>query len=179
MNRPFSADLLRFNPPRFAESVLHNLLAERYGVSGSLKHLAGERDQNILVTADSGAQYVLKIAGPDEPDETVDFQVQALLHLEKADPGLVVPRQIADNSGAQAGILADEDGRPHWVRLVSFVEGEPLGEYDRLDTGAITAIGRIAGRLCAALEGFDHPAATNFMPCNSLEGSNTSLETTA
>ena len=166
----FSADVLRFNPPNFSEDVLHAFLKDQYGITGSFKHLAGERDQNIRVETVDGTRYVLKIAGPDERDETVDFQIKALLHLAQKDPRLVVPRQIKNNSGSQSSCLNDEKGRPHWVRLVSYIEGEPMSEYDHLELDAIREIGRIAGQLCTALRGFNHPAAGQFMPWDSLNG---------
>lgn len=166
----FDPDRLRFNPPAFPEKVLRKILSDRYGLTGSLKHLAGERDQNTLVIADSGEKYVLKIHGPDEVEEVVDFQVQALLHLQRVDPELSVPRQIPDQADNQASRLNDQEDRPHWVRLLSFIDGEPLDHYDHLDLPAIHALGETAGRLCAAFRDFKHPASTVFMPWDPLNG---------
>ncbi|MEM7194929.1 MAG: phosphotransferase [Pseudomonadota bacterium] len=166
----FSADLLRFNPPEFGEDTLHFVLKDQYGISGQLKHLAGERDQNTLVITNDGSKYVLKIAGPDERKDTVDFQVQTLLHLERKAPDLYVPRQVKNRTGEQAGTITDDSGKTHWVRLVTYVEGDPMGDYDHLDLDAVNGIGSIAGRMCAALQGFLHPAATDFMPWDGLNG---------
>lgn len=169
-SKQLSANDLKFNPPRFSEAVLHDFLHSQFGITGDLKPLAGERDQNIQVTTGDGEKYVLKIAGPDEPYETIDFQIKVLLHLEQKDPGLIVPRQIKNKLGGQASLIKDQKGRAHWVRLVSFVEGVAMDSYDHLSFDAIKAIGRIAGRLSAALKEFEHPAADNFMPWDSLNG---------
>ncbi len=166
----FDSDRLRFNPPVFPEKVLREILSDRYGLTGSLKHLAGERDQNTLVISDSSEHFVLKISGPDEALETVDFQIQALLHLQTVDPELSVPRQIPDRFGRQASVLHDRSGQTHWVRLVSFLKGEPVDNYDQLNTNTIQSIGQVAGRLCAALKDFDHSAAMHFMPWDPLNG---------
>lgn len=168
--KQLSAEDLKFNPPHFSETVLHNFLKNNYGIVGDFKPLAGERDQNSRVTANDGKKYVLKIASPDELEETVDFQIKSLLHLQEKDPGLTVPVQIKTLSGEQAVVLKDGNGRSHWVRLVSYVEGEPLDLYDHLDFDTINALGRITGRLSAALKGFEHPASKNFMPWDGLNG---------
>jgi len=168
--KQLSTDDLKFNPPHFSEAVLHDFLQHHYGMAGDFKTLAGERDQNMQFTTRDRKRYVLKIAGPDELDETVDFQIKSLLHLQVTDPGLTVPVQIKTTAGEQAAKITDDNGQAHWVRLVSFVEGEPLDLHDHLNLDAIKAIGRITGRLCAALKGFEHPASKNFMPWDGLNG---------
>ena len=124
--KQLSTDDLKFNPPHFSEAVLHDFLQHHYGMAGDFKTLAGERDQNMQFTTRDRKRYVLKIAGPDELDETVDFQIKSLLHLQVTDPGLTVPVQIKTTAGEQAAKITDDNGQAHWVRLVSFVEGEPL-----------------------------------------------------
>lgn len=165
-----NADDLKFNPPRFTVKELHDFLLSQYGMTGELKPLAGERDQNMRFTNTDGKQYVLKIASPDELDETVDFQIKALLHLQKEDPELTVPVQIKTLSGEQAAVIKNKHKKAHWARLVSYVDGEPLDLYDPLSLETIRAMGRITGRLCAALKRFNHPAAQNFMPWDGLNG---------
>ena len=81
---------LRFNPPCFSLEALRQVAETYFGITGDLKSLKGERDQNARLTAQSGQHYVLKISGKDEAAEIVDFQVQALLHLERAAPNLAV-----------------------------------------------------------------------------------------
>ena len=60
------------------------------------------------------------------------FKSRRLLHLAQKDPELEVPRQIKNNSSQQTSVLIDEKGLAHWVRLVSYIEGDPMGEYDHL-----------------------------------------------
>lgn len=170
VTKQFDAAELRFNPPRFSEDILRNFLRDQYGIQGKFKSLAGERDQNIWVTAEDGKKYVYKISSPDELDVIVDFQIKALLHLEEKDPGLSVPRQLRDKAGQPSSVLNDENGRPHCVRLLSFVDGEPLSGHDHLPNDAIKEVGRITGRLCAGLSDFNHPAASHFMPWDTLNG---------
>lgn len=168
--KQFDSEELRFNPPHFGESVLRDFLEEQYGITGSFKSLAGERDLNIRVTTEEGNKYIYKISSPDEFDETVDFQIKALLHLEVKDPGLAVPRLIQNKDDKPSCTLKDEDGKPHHVRLLSFVDGIPLDSFDDLSYETIKEVGRITGRLCVALKDFKHPAAKNFMPWDTMNG---------
>jgi hydroxylysine kinase len=166
--KQFNPDDLRFNPPSFREDILRQFLQDHYGVTGAFKTLAGERDQNLSVTTEHGVKYIFKIAGAEELDESVDFQIKALLHLEAKDPGLSVPRQVRNKAGQSYSLLNDENGRLHLARLLSYVEGIPISEFDHLPLDAIREVGRITGRLCAGLSDFSHPSANHFMPWDSL-----------
>lgn len=166
--KQFNPDDMRFNPPSFGEDLLRQFLQDEYGVTGVFKGLAGERDQNFCVTTEHGEKYIFKIAGADELGESVDFQIKALLHLEEKDPGLSVPRQVRNKSGQSFSVLNDENGRVHLTRLLSYVEGVPASEFDHLPLDAISQVGRMTGRLCAALSDFSHPSANHFMPWDSL-----------
>jgi hydroxylysine kinase len=168
MIKPFNPDDLRFTPPSFQVDILRQFLLDQYGVTGAFKTLAGERDQNMSVTTEEGVKYIFKIASADELDESVDFQIKALLHLQQKDPGLSVPRQIRNKSGESYSVLNDENGLAHMARLLSYVDGCPVSEFDHLPFDAIREVGRITGRLCAGLNGFDHAAASHFMPWDSL-----------
>ena len=166
--KQFNPDDLRFNPPCFDEDSLRQCLKGQYGITGAFKTLAGERDQNMCVTTEHGEKYIFKVASADELDESVDLQIKALQHLEQKDAGLSVPRQIRNKSGQSYSVLTDEKGRAHLVRLLSYVEGVPISEFDRLPFDAIREVGGITGRLCAALSDFSHPSSNHFMPWDSL-----------
>jgi hydroxylysine kinase len=166
--KKFNPDDLRFNPPNFDENILQHCLYENYGITGHFKTLAGERDQNVSVTTQQGQQYIFKISSFDELNESIDLQIQALLYLEKNDPQLSVPRQIRNQSGQSYSTLISENGHTHLARLLSYVEGIPISEFDHLPLDAIKEVGNITGRVCAGLKSFNHSAASHFMPWDSL-----------
>ncbi len=83
ITKQLSADDLKFNPPNFSDSVIHDFLKNQYGISGNLRLLVGERDQKIKVIAHVGVTHVLKIAGPEELQDTVNDQIKSLLHLQE------------------------------------------------------------------------------------------------
>ena len=83
-----------------------------------------ERDQNFRIKADSGDQYVLKIANTLESPDVLDFQTRALQHIARTDPAMPVPRTFPDIDGNDWSLVPDQQGREHMVRLISWLEGE-------------------------------------------------------
>jgi hypothetical protein len=53
---------LRFNPPTFSKATLHDEIIKTFGLSGILKLLVGERDQNHLLTTDASQGLILSPA---------------------------------------------------------------------------------------------------------------------
>ena len=62
------------------------LLAERFGITGTLRVLDGYRDLNFRVDADDGRRFVFKIYNPLEARAYIDLQDVALRRL--ADAGI-------------------------------------------------------------------------------------------
>jgi len=168
MHEKLTADDLRFAPPDLPDAMLASFLKQQWGIEGHLKRLSGERDQNLRVRTPDGTQYVYKIASSIELPELVDFQVRALLHLEKADPELPVPRLHRSKRGNAVETLTDSVGNEHLVRLLSYVPGVPLGSRGTPALETITQIGALQGRMCKEFTGFHHPAEKHFMPWDIL-----------
>jgi Ser/Thr protein kinase RdoA (MazF antagonist) len=164
-----TADNLRFVPPRLSENLLRPFLLQHWGLEGELKRLSGERDQNFRITTADGSRYVFKIASPLENLELVDFQIQALLHLEAADPGIPVPRIRQSLEGNSFETLTTGRGN-HAVRVLSWVEGEPIGNFEPPSKDTIAQIGALQGRMCRAFLGFRHAGGSHFMPWDILNG---------
>lgn len=160
---------LRFNPPQISKERLRDFVEKTYGKTGPLKYLKGERDQNHRLTTEEGQQFVLKIAGADEDASIVDFQVQALLHVEKTDPELNIPRIIPTLEGCPTVQITDADVH-HEARLLSYVQGVPLGGEAAPSLKTLKDIGAFQGKLCKALKDFQHPAANHFMPWDISNG---------
>jgi len=164
-----TADYLRLSPPRLSKDLLEPFLLDRWGIEGELDHLSGERDQNFCVTTADGSRYVLKIASLLEDLALVDFQTQALLHLETSDPTIPIPRIQRSLEGNLFETLTTEHG-DHPVRLLSWVDGTPFGELDPPSHDTIAQIGALQGRMCRAFQGFTHEGGSHFMPWDILNG---------
>ena len=170
MHDELTADDLRFRPPSLSEDLLKPFLVNNWKIDGDFKRLSGERDQNYRVTTADGTQYVYKIASSIEVPALVDFQVQALLHLEDSDPGIPVPRMIRSANENMVETVIDDAGKAYAVRVLSYVTGVPVGSMGPASLQAAEQIGALQGRVCRAFDGFDHDAAMHFMPWDIMNG---------
>ncbi len=168
--RTLDAEFLRFNPPQFDLESLRNITSRHFGLTGDLSPLEGERDQNAKFVANDGQVYVLKISGINEDPDVVDFQVQALLHLEKYAPEICVPRLVRTRDGNASARQRTADGDEHLVRLLTYVAGTPMSKGPPTQLRTLRAIGNMQGQLCRTLSSFFHPSARHFMPWDSTNG---------
>jgi Ser/Thr protein kinase RdoA (MazF antagonist) len=175
MPSKLTASDLRFTPPQISWEPLEQFLEDHWGIRGTSRPLSGERDQNTRVCTPDDRCYVLKVSSPIEDPILVDFQVQAMLHLEQADPTIPVPRVQRALDGAIVKTLRSNEGE-HVVRLLSWVDGVPLEDAAPCSPGVITQIGSLQGRMCKAFAGFRHAGGAHFMPWNILNGLVTSHE---
>ena len=134
------------------------LVREHYGFAPRAARLTGERDENFRLTAEDGAEYLLKIANPAEHPAETDFQTAALVHIERADPALPCPRVLRDRTGGTYVRFLDAGGAERTARILTFLPGRLLGAATRSHRQR-AACGRIGARLVLALRGFEHPAA--------------------
>lgn len=161
---------LCFNPPTFEASELIDCLQRQYGIEGEFHELAGERDQNFRVNSTDGQRFVFKISAIDEDFSRVDFQIRALEHIRSVAPELPVPRHLMAADGRLLAQIFDGEGNAYHVRLLTYLDGSPLTELGAPSRQTIRSLGRMQARLCLALRDFSHPAATHFMPWDTMNG---------
>ena len=154
--------LLSTPPPEFSEAAAAQILRDQYGISGSLKILISERDQNFLVEQKSAESFVFKIASSAEAPGVTDFQMAALLHIEAKDPNLMVPRVIPTLSDNMDIAIVGDDGREHIARVLSWLDGIPLRYAEPKPDNAVD-LGSFLARLGAALADFEHPSADHVL----------------
>lgn len=159
---PLDPARLRFDPPDISLDAVSEVLREHWGLSGRLRPLEGERDQNTRVTTDDGRDFVLKIASPSEDPAVADLQCSALAHVARSDAGIEAPQVVPALDGA-AIVSADVDGAPAPTRLLTFVHGVTFDDAGDLSLDELRAVGAAQGRLATAFSEFEHAAAGNFM----------------
>ena len=150
------------NPPAFSEDFARRIAEQEFALEGEFTALASERDQNFRVR-ENGSACVLKISNADEAEDVIDFQIRALEHIERHDPGLPVPRVLRNAEGEAVRWVKGPGGSRHMVRAVSFLPGT-MFEDSALTPDLFHDVGASVARLDLALRSFFHPAAANPHP---------------
>jgi 4-aminobutyrate aminotransferase-like enzyme/Ser/Thr protein kinase RdoA (MazF antagonist) len=145
--------------PRFSAAEAEEVALRNFGFAAAASPLPSERDQNFLLTAASGERRVLKIANPAEDPAILEMQNAAMLHLAAGGGPGSGPRVYADLKGRLIGEAKSRDGIRHAVRMVSYIDGSPLGSTNPHPPELLGDLGRFLGRITNRLASFDHPAA--------------------
>ena len=141
--------------PQLAPAHVGELIAEHYGLAGDLVSLVSERDQNFRLTTVEGTRFVVKIANSAENSVVTDFQIEALLHIEKRGCEVAVPRIIRTRDGTTS-TAAQVDGGSYRIRIVSYVPGRPVDNVP-IDASLARLQGRCLAQIGVALREFEHP----------------------
>lgn len=118
--------------------------------------LPSERDQNFLLQAESGERFVLKIANATEERAMLEAQNQVMEHVAKYVS--FCPRILRTTNGEEITTVEAQDGKSHFIRLVTYLPGMPLGSVKRCSDELLHDLGCKIGLLTNALSDFDHPA---------------------
>ena len=153
-DEPDSLRAIAAPPPNFSAADIGRHVSEQYGLEGELVPLVSERDQNFRLTTEFERRYVVKIANSAEQQRITDFQIQALLHMEKNGCGVAVPRIIPTLGGAASTTVSDKE-TDHMLRVVSYLPGRPLDDITT-DTAIAGQLGRCLADVDLALRDFEH-----------------------
>src|SRR5271154_3952492 len=111
--------------PRFTATEALAVAEQEFGIVGEVSALPSERDQNYLITDADGGKFVLKIANLGDAPELLDFQNQAMRHVEKSLADCRVQRVISSRQGFDItrihNVRADT---AHYVRVLTWIDGE-------------------------------------------------------
>lgn len=130
------------------------ILKEHYGLEGSIVELGSQQDRNFRI--DTGtARFVLKICRAEYATVELEAQNAAMRHLRAIDGMARVPEPIEAASGADIVALT-VDGENYQVRLLSYLDGEPLTRRKHLAPTTVAALGDLAGRVALGLKDFSH-----------------------
>lgn len=152
--------LLLRNLPNFSLEAARRVVATRYGIEGTYRQLASERDLSWRIERTDGRDVVVKISNVSEPEGVVDMQVKALNHIFERDPALPVPRVVPSLAGAPYDWIEDERGSRHMLRVLTFLPGKVMEQVEEaFSAEARYNIGAMVGRLAHALRDFFHPYA--------------------
>lgn len=125
-----------------------------YGLSGTLQALGSQQDLNYRVDSERG-RFVLKICRGDYALVELQAQHAGLKYLAEHS-SVHVPKVIPAKNGADL-LSLQANGEPVHVRLLDYIEGQPLTHLEHLGHGVVAGFGQLCGEMDLALAGFDHP----------------------
>ena len=143
--------------PEFTTTEAVEIAHRLYAIAVAARALPSERDQNFLLTLEDGEKRVLKIANAREDLDLLEAENAVMLHV--ADRVAAAPTPFPTLDGDFVTRIAGPNGNEHYLRLISFLPGRPMGKIKRHSAGLLHDLGRRVGQLNRALADFDHPAA--------------------
>jgi len=149
--------------PRLSLEFAEALARDLYGVAATLSPLPSERDQNFLVREPDGRNTVLKIANAGETRDFLEAQHAAMAHLIARDPSIRCQRVLPTSAADAIAECQGPDGRRHFVWRVTYLPGRTMAEVAGRAPTQLRSVGRLLGRVDAALGGFVHPATRRVM----------------
>src|SRR5450631_2884886 len=145
--------------PSFTPAEALAAANEQYGLVGTVSALPSERDQNFLIADAHRGRFVLKIANLNDAPELLDFQNQAMRHVEKSVADYRVQRPVRSLQGEEiTNIRNARSGTGHCVRLLTWIDGVVLARSAARGSVLFESIGAGMARIDAALCDFSHPA---------------------
>src|SRR5262245_31116434 len=106
------------------------LLAEHYGLSGTISELGSQQDRNYRI--DTGERrYVLKICRAEYGALELEAQNAALQHLSKRLTSARVADVVPSLKGEAIESVTIRD-QAYRIRLLNFLDGEPLTKRKHL-----------------------------------------------
>jgi 4-aminobutyrate aminotransferase-like enzyme/Ser/Thr protein kinase RdoA (MazF antagonist) len=144
------------NPDVSADRA-REIARERYRLDGDVTPLGSQQDCNFRVeVAGIAERTVLKIANPVFDVAELEAQNAAMAWVASRVPGVTVPTVVTDRDG-RAMSAVEINGETCLVRLVTYVEGDPLAAAAYLSQASLTCLGGVAARMSVALGDFAHP----------------------
>ena len=142
-------------PPFSAEEAV-TILASNYGIhTQRIKELSAELDRNFYILGADHTEYILKIAHSSLADAILDLQNSTLQHLSQSLDRF--PQIVLTNGGQPMANIEGIDGQTYTVRLLNYIVGTPLVDFQPHTPTLLSDIGRQLGHLSSAMQSFDYP----------------------
>lgn len=136
--------------PDIDHSRLLRFVAEAFGLAGVWSPLPGERDRNARLDTEDRGSFVVKVSSPDEPNDVLAFEVEAMAWL--ADRGVVpVPPVVPTRDGhfiARGDVGGSRSDR---VRVLGLLPGRTLAATRRRGSALLVELGRTVGAMTREL----------------------------
>jgi len=141
------------------ESEAVRLAREIFRLDVSAKSLPGEYDDNFHLTSPIGREFVLKVMHSAREASFVEMQCQALQHLAKRVPHLLLPRVYPAPSGESFNLATLSDGSKRLLWCLTYVPGTVFVKANPHSPELLRSLGEFLGEMDSALADFSHTAA--------------------
>jgi 4-aminobutyrate aminotransferase-like enzyme/Ser/Thr protein kinase RdoA (MazF antagonist) len=148
--------------PHFSLGRVVQLAKELYDIEATASELPSERDQNFLLTASNGERFVLKVANPGVWRQVLACQNEVMSRLARE--CIPCPRPLPTLHGELLSEVADEEGEPHFVRLVTFLPGTPFAQAKPHTPALLRRIGSLFGSIDRLLASLNFPVLARELP---------------
>ena len=126
-----------------------------YGLQGPITELGSQQDRNYRIDSEEG-RFVLKICLSYYATVELEAQNAAMLHISSKPDAPRVPLPQPARNGDDILFLA-VGGVDYQVRLLNYLDGEPLTRRKHLSRPVIESLGSLAARTALNLADFSHP----------------------
>ena len=148
--------------PEMIEPILHDRVLEcllrNYGLGGTLQRLPGE-NLNLLVTTGRSRRFVLKIVGPDMPEEVVEMECAVVRHAVAAGFRVRLPETLRNKNNNLETRINLHTNSLYRARLMTFVDGLSMSDMSDISINLFKNVGETVALFDQAMRTFDHPAA--------------------
>jgi 4-aminobutyrate aminotransferase-like enzyme/Ser/Thr protein kinase RdoA (MazF antagonist) len=139
--------------PDIDASAARRVADERYDVTGDIVELGSNQDRNFRISA-ADRRVLLKFS--NSAFGVAELQAQNLAAAAVAAAGIRSPRCLPALEGETVLTVESPEGI-HRVRMLEYVEGEPLSGRGPFDVEGARRLGALAARVARALAPLSHP----------------------
>lgn len=150
-----SNELRKFSP-QFSIEQAKDIGKKFYDLDEFLREYPSERDQNFLFEK-SSLKYLLKISNIDEEFSILDLQLSAMKCIGTN------PRVIPSIQGNLIEIH-----NKHFIRLLNFIEGIPLADYQPHTDRLLFNLGQLLGNIDRSLSTLKHSSSNRSLYWNMI-----------
>jgi Ser/Thr protein kinase RdoA (MazF antagonist) len=151
-----SSPLLQGAPPAVSVAHAERVAFDIFGIGASAQSLGSHQDRNFLLTTADGP-LLLKFSHPSTTVDELVAQNAAMEYIAQRATRIRIPGALPASDG-QFVHVTQLDGLPVAVRLLRFVEGEPLSGDRYLGSTIIRAMGALAATVDLSLAELSAPA---------------------
>jgi 4-aminobutyrate aminotransferase-like enzyme/Ser/Thr protein kinase RdoA (MazF antagonist) len=152
-----TSDRWRLVRPGVEAEQAAELVAEHFGVRGTVVELGSQQDRNYRVDPDAGNGLLFKVNHPSVPAGVLELQAAVSDRLRGA--GIATPAVLSTVHGQRSVEVRTPEESVARACAFELVAGDAIADCGPMTGVLAEQLGALAGRTVAALAGLEHPAS--------------------